>query len=62
MELDARLAWRPTEDLELAIVGRNLLHDEHQEFAPTFVNHVPTAVEREVYGKVTWRFQPGKDK
>ncbi len=59
VELDARLAWRPIEDLELALIGRNLLDNEHQEFAPTFVNHVPTAVEREVYGKVTWRFQPG---
>jgi iron complex outermembrane receptor protein len=59
IELDARLAWRPIDDLELALVGRNLLDNEHQEFAPTFVNHVPTAVEREVYGKITWRFQPG---
>ncbi len=59
VELDARLAWRPIEDLELALVGRNLLDNEHQEFAPTFVNHVPTGVEREVYGKITWQFKPG---
>lgn len=56
VELDARLAWRPREDLELAIVGQNLLHGNHFEFAPTFVGHVPTQVERGVYAKVTWRF------
>jgi len=59
VELDARLAWRPREDLEVAIVGQNLLHGNHFEFAPTFVSHVPTQIERGVYGKVTWRFQPG---
>lgn len=60
IEMDARLAWRPTEDLEIAIVGQNLLNKEHFEFAPSFVNQVPTQVERGVYGKVTWKFQPGK--
>jgi iron complex outermembrane receptor protein len=60
VEFDARIAWRPTEDLELSLVGRNLFDSEHLEFAPTFVNYVPTAVEREIYGKVTWRFQPGR--
>lgn len=62
LEMDARLAWLPREDLEIAIVGQNLLHDEHFEFAPTFVNHVPTQVERGVYGKITWRFKPGADR
>jgi iron complex outermembrane receptor protein len=62
IEMDARIAWRPTEDLELALVGRNLFDNEHQEFAPTFVSHVPSAVEREVYGKITWRFQPGTNR
>ncbi len=58
-EMDARIAWRPTEDLELALIGRNLLDSEHEEFASTLFNNVPTAVEREIYGKITWRFMPG---
>jgi iron complex outermembrane receptor protein len=53
---DVRLGWRPSEDLELAVVGQNLFDSEHFEFAPMFVNTVPTQVERSVYGKVTWRF------
>ncbi len=54
--LDARIAWRPTEDLELALVGRNLFQSEHPEFRPTVIHTVPTEVQRGVYGKVTWRF------
>ena len=35
-ELDVRVAWRPTADLEVEFAGRNLLHDRHPEFgAPT---------------------------
>jgi iron complex outermembrane recepter protein len=50
-ELDLRLGWRPAEALELALVGQNLLHDQHAEF-PT---SIPKEVQRGVYGKVTWR-------
>jgi iron complex outermembrane receptor protein len=31
-ELDTRLSWNMRPDLELALVGRNLLHDRHTEF------------------------------
>jgi len=31
-ELDARIAWQARPNLELALVGRNLLHDQHAEF------------------------------
>lgn len=33
-ELEARLAWRPTAGLELAVAGANLLHAHHPEYAP----------------------------
>src|SRR5205807_2443332 len=33
--LDVRLGWRPTKNLELAIVGQNLGNAHHAEFAPT---------------------------
>jgi iron complex outermembrane recepter protein len=52
-ELDVRLAWQANDQLELALVGQNLLHDHHAEFG------TPAArgeIERSVYGKVTWQF------
>ena len=54
--LDARLAWHPRDNLELALVGRNLIESEHPEFASTIIFSLPTEVQRSVYGKVTWRF------
>lgn len=47
--LDARLAWRPFEELEFSLTGQNLLDKQHPEFSVL-------EVERSVYGKVTWRF------
>jgi iron complex outermembrane receptor protein len=54
--VDVRLAWWPRKDLEIAIVGQNLLDDRHPEFAPTFIGTQQTEVERSVYGTVVWRF------
>jgi iron complex outermembrane receptor protein len=55
--LDARLAWRPHPNLELAIVGQNLLSNHHAEFkGEAIISSLPTEVERSVYGKITWRF------
>jgi iron complex outermembrane receptor protein len=56
VELDARLAWEARTNLEFAIVGQNLLHERHAEFAPTFIGSQKTDVERGVYGKVTFRY------
>ena len=53
-EMDMRLGWHPTDKLELAIVGQNLLQDHHFEYGvpgPTQIE-----IQRSVYGKVTWRF------
>lgn len=53
IEADVRLAWEYKDDLELAIVGQNLLDNRHAEFGtPTTRLEIP----RSVYGKVTWRF------
>jgi iron complex outermembrane receptor protein len=54
--LDLRLAWMPHKNLELAVVGQNLISPRHAEFFPTFINSQKTEVPRSVYGKVTWRF------
>ncbi len=31
-ELDVRLSWHPTKNIELSVVGQNLLHDHHLEY------------------------------
>jgi iron complex outermembrane receptor protein len=52
-ELDLRLAWRGWKDLEISLVGQDLLHDHHLEFGP------PDArgeIKRSVYAKVAWGF------
>jgi iron complex outermembrane recepter protein len=54
--LDARIAWHPCRNLEIAIVGQNLLQNEHREFNPTTIRGPSAEVERSVYGKVTWQF------
>ena len=54
-EMDARLAWQATKNLEFSIVGQNLLHDRHQEYG--FPGSTTTEeISRSVYGKVTWQF------
>jgi iron complex outermembrane receptor protein len=53
--LDLRLAWRPLKQLELSIVGQNLIASRHLEFVQESFPF-PTEIERSVYGKITWRF------
>lgn len=55
-ELDARLAWRINRHWEVAVVGQNLLHPQHQEFAPSEIPIQQTEIPRSVLGTVTWQF------
>jgi iron complex outermembrane recepter protein len=48
VELDVRVARRFGRSVELAVVGQNLLHDHHREFAGG------TEVERGAYGMIRW--------
>jgi len=50
---DARLAWNPLPQLELAIVGQNLCDNQHAEFGPAATRQ---EIPRSVYGKLTWHF------
>jgi iron complex outermembrane receptor protein len=52
-ELDLRLAWRGWKQIELSLVGQNLLHDHHPEFGPPLQRG---EIQRGVYGKVAWGF------
>ncbi|MCP5365799.1 MAG: TonB-dependent receptor [Hyphomicrobiales bacterium] len=54
--LDARLAWRPIENVELAVVGQNLIDARHKEFETEFLDTTSTQVQRGVYGKLTIKF------
>jgi iron complex outermembrane receptor protein len=52
---DLRLSYRPTANLELSLVGQNLLDPQHPEQMSTI--GLPTfEVPRGFYGKLTWRF------
>ncbi|MRR07707.1 MAG: TonB-dependent receptor, partial [Deltaproteobacteria bacterium] len=53
---DVRLAWKPTRNLEISLVGKNLADNQHPEFKSTIIDTLPTDVERSYYGKITWRF------
>ncbi len=56
LTLDARLGWKPHKNLELSVVGQNLLDRQHPEFVGEFFDILPTQVERGVYAKLDWRF------
>lgn len=56
-ELDARLAWHPIKNLELSIVGQNLLHDQHAEYGfPGPPGPMREEITRSVYGKISLSF------
>ena len=55
-ELDLRLGWHPTENLEVSIVGQNLLESKHIEYVSDFIAQDVTEVERGVYGKIRYDF------
>jgi iron complex outermembrane receptor protein len=52
-EMDVRGAWRLSDDVELSVVGQNLLHGRHTEFGTP---QSRGQIERSVYGKLAWGF------
>jgi iron complex outermembrane receptor protein len=52
-EMDVRGAWRLTGDIEISLVGQNLLHDHHTEFGSP---QARGQIERSVYAKLAWGF------
>ncbi|NQT13833.1 MAG: TonB-dependent receptor, partial [Planctomycetes bacterium] len=54
---DVRLGWKPRENVEISIVGQNLLDNHHPEFARNFVGFYidHTEVRRSLSAKLTWR-------
>jgi iron complex outermembrane receptor protein len=50
-ELDLRVAYLPGHNLELSVIGRNLLHNHHPEFGGPATRR---ELQRSVAGKITW--------
>jgi iron complex outermembrane receptor protein len=48
--LDLRLGWHATKNLELSLVGQNLLQGHHAEWSGG------TQIQRGIYTKAEWRW------
>lgn len=53
---DARIAWRPVKNLELSLIGQNLIQSQHLEYQGDFFAPQSTYVPRGVYAKFNWQF------
>ena len=54
LTMDVRLAWKPRENLEFAVVGQNLLDNQHPELGTSPLVRSPLVeVDRSAYGMVT---------
>jgi iron complex outermembrane receptor protein len=55
VSMDIRLAWRPVNEIEISLVGQNLLAKHHLEYQQeNFTKQ--TEIDRGMYGKITWNF------
>ncbi|MFA6283259.1 MAG: TonB-dependent receptor, partial [Desulfurivibrionaceae bacterium] len=54
--LDARIGWQVHPQVELSLVGRNLLDDAQPEFGYLFINTIPSEIERSVYAQARMTF------
>lgn len=54
--MDLRLGWRPSKNVEVALVGQNLLDDHHPEYANSPLCPVVTEVRRTVYAQMSWQW------
>ena len=50
VEMNGRLGWNITDQVQLAVSGRNLLHDRHQEYTDG------NAIPRSVFVDLQWQF------
>ncbi len=56
LRLELRLAWSPSDSIEISFVGSNLLDNQHPEFTPELINTLRTETERSFYGQIKWQF------
>jgi iron complex outermembrane receptor protein len=55
--LDTQLSRQLGEQLEISLVGQNLLQDHHLESNDMLTSLNPTQVKRSAYAKIAWRFR-----
>ena len=51
--MDSQIVWKARKNLEVAIIGQNLLANDHYEFGPEYYVYA-TRVPTSVFGKLTW--------
>jgi iron complex outermembrane receptor protein len=56
VDLNTRVAWRPSPDLELAVVGRDLLHRRRVEQVSELHDVAPTPVHRSAWLQLRWQY------
>ena len=56
LTLDARIGWKPAENIEISLIGQNLLDDQHLEFIDESLPAKSSEVQRSIYTKITWTF------
>lgn len=52
---DGRIGWHPRRNVEIAVVGKNLLGGSRYEYVPSYSAIVATKVERSVFASISWR-------
>lgn len=53
--LDARIAWRPREEWEIDLIGRELLDPQHGELSKNFIGSQVRETSRSVFLRATYR-------
>lgn len=56
VNLDVRMGWQATQDIELSLVGQNLLEGARLEYLDDLISNAPTQVERGIYVKALFKF------
>ena len=54
IEMDSRLSWRASKNMEISLIGQNLLNPHHLEYTDFELGLQETQVRRGVYGMMTW--------
>lgn len=54
--MDTKLAYRPVKNVELFLVGQNLLTQNHREYVSDFIPTIPSRIPRGIYVGAQWRF------
>ena len=54
--MDTKLAFKPTKNVELFLVGQNLLSQNHREIVSDFIPTLPTNIPRGIYAGAKWHF------